>query len=232
MYGAITLAMTLEKNQRICLATMSDLADLIGLEIRQARRLVAELERRGHVVRERVRTISGSPQGIRPTATLRGARTRSDPTDCNRSTLTVLPVNPDRAPGQDCPTDRSSPTEATIRRGAETEEQQQSAAGCAGVVAPFASQPDAEPAAPSRSNFLGRVAIDLADALALDYCPPGHQPARGARKSPGGSSAKIPPRGESRPSVRPDVNQSTTKPSKRSRGETPTEHKKCSQTDA
>jgi hypothetical protein len=212
LYAAITLAMTIDRTPKICLATMSDLADLIGLEIRQTRRYVAELERRGHVVRERVRSMAGSPQGIRPTARLKGARTRSDPTDCNRSSSTDRPVILDRAPGQIRPGDRSSPTAPLKREAGEGEKQQQDPAGCAGAGVALSPE-EGTGDAPGRADFLRGLVTDLAGALALE-------PEPGARKSPGEPSAKTPPRAASRPSVRPDVVESTTSPKSTSRRET------------
>ncbi len=130
VYGAVTLWMIKARNRTICLSTMADLGRIAGLEERQTRRCVRELELRGHVIRERVRTVSGSPQGIRPLAILRrskapalldasnrsemtgadGASNRSDLTGCNRSEMTGEPVTDGRETGLRRPGDRSQTT--------------------------------------------------------------------------------------------------------------------------
>ncbi len=125
VYAAITLLMIQDRNSTHCLASMREIGHQAGrITERHARKMVAQLEARGHVERERVRTRKGSPQGIRPLAELRRkaqplhASNRSDSTDCNRSDSTGNPVHSDREPGPLRPGTRSIQT-APLKRGGE-----------------------------------------------------------------------------------------------------------------
>jgi hypothetical protein len=219
-YAAIRLSMVESGNPKICLATMGELAELQGITDREARRRTAELEARGHIARERVRTISGSPQGIRPLAALKPPRTdpstRTKRSDCNRTTRSVHPDQTVRQTGPSSPPNRTAPS-GTLKREGETEEQQQSAASCDGSVVALSAPPQSEePELPSRANFLGgsilSLVADLAEALDLS-----------AAKSPGATSAKKRPGAKSRESI-PDVVDSTTSPNPASRDADQIEH--------
>jgi hypothetical protein len=198
VYAAITLAIAQDRTSSVCpdrfMRTMADLADQLGVDITTARRHVAMLERRGHLVRERVRTISGSPQAIRITAQFRGARTRADLPGCNRADPPEKPSTLARAPGQIYPIDRAGSPDPTLKRESGENPEQQQCGSAADVVAPFSStQQEDAPGAPGRPDFLGRLALDLADALTLS-----------AQKKAAGSSAKTTPQPATRDSV-PDT---------------------------
>ena len=229
VYVAITLAIAEDRGHSVCptlyTRTMEDLAHDLGLSTRQARRLVAELEARGHVERERVRTIAGSPQAIRTTAKLRGAATpctRSDPSDCNRTNATGAPVILGRAPGQIRPGDRTS-LAGTLKREKPEEEEQQQADGSAGVVAPFSAPPsnggEEAPDRPTRPRFVEAIVMDLADAL--NYNVPPKSP---RMKNPGLVTAKSQP-GAQRRARSPDASKSTKPDGQPSRPENAIEHK-------
>jgi hypothetical protein len=213
-YAVITLHMVIAKNPVICLDPLGELAQTAGISERQARRLVAELERRGHVARERVRTISGSPQGIRPLATLRKPRsTRTDLTDCNRTDLTGRPDTIGHAPGPNGPGDRTDPTAPSIKR---EKEKKQSL-----KIVPLASDDprkrEPPPPAPEPEDTPEELAAALAALRELVH--PGR-----AQKCPVESSAKTTPPGESRDSV-PDAKDSTKSPDSASTCKIEKEHK-------
>lgn len=210
-YGVITLHMVIAKNPLVCLDPLHVLAQSAGISTRQARRLVAELEARGHVNRERCRTISGSPQGIRPTARLKPARTRSDLTDCNRSNPSEGPDTVDTAPGQICPIDRTRSSGTIKREGKEKKILKIATAATDGPVHPVPPPPCEETESPEE------IATALASLKALIRAP-------GAWKDPGSPSAKSTPGVQSRETI-PDAKDCTAKPEKKSTPVTQNEHK-------
>lgn len=173
-YAAVKLAMAEAGNRTLCLAPMRELGRLMGVTEREARYRIAELESRGHVVRERARSIAGSPQGIRPLAATRTRNNRSDGrndhSDCNRNDHSTHPERTFRGPGTNDPPDRNDRSGPLKREGEREEEQQQNGGPAAVVVALSRSEgeqnADADaPSAPALSDFLGSLAGSLARSL-------------------------------------------------------------------
>ena len=228
VYAAIRLWMIENANPNLCMCTMRDLGAMVGTQEREARKRVAELEARGHVVRERVRTIPGAPQGIRPLGQLRqpknDASNRSKQTDCNRSKQTGDPAQANRPPGTDDPGNRHNHAGSHKKR--EKEENSESESGSSPAVVRLVT------ARPAPTEEETKDMKSLADALEELKNLPGvaearrrreREEARGAKKGPGELSAKNPPRGESRDSI-PDAIDCTGESGKTSRHERGTEH--------
>jgi hypothetical protein len=215
LLAAVYLDMATSNNRVLSMATNEDLAGLTGKSPRTITRRLAELEARGHLARERIRSIAGSPRGLRPLGRLRGVRRPSDTspvTRCNPSPVSMHLDTADHAPRQDWPGDPTPMTTPPKREEDRGLEQQQGAASAADVDAPFAPQGGTADA-PGRADFLRSLALDLAGALDL-----------GAREGPGGPSAKSTTGAESRESI-PDVAKSTTCGQTKSMGETEKNHK-------
>ena len=188
-YGALRLWM-IEHNQPIfCFATMADLGRLCGVSDREARRRTTELEVRGHVARERVHTIKGSPQGIRPIAAFR-------PPNLHPSNRTRLSAHPDRfvrVPGPDCPPTRTGSSGPLKREKRERKQngEKTSVVSTNGPGRP-SIRPDEEAADPQA------IAAALAGLLALPGVTQARAAriaaeARTARKKAPGVSGKNPP---------------------------------------
>ena len=110
IYGVITRLMSEKRQPTILEATMKEIArESGGITERHARQLVAELESHGLVVRERILTKPGAPQGIRPLVNLRRGRgknedcTRNPSSDCNRNPSSGGAEPQFRSPGTPVP---------------------------------------------------------------------------------------------------------------------------------
>ena len=206
LLAAVYLDMAVNRNPRLSMATNHELADLVGKTERTVTRRISELEARGHLSRERVRSIAGSPRGLRPLGKLRGVRQPFDPSPVSRCDPSLVSMHLDTCDGEDrrpCRADPSPVSAPLKREGEDREEQQQIRAGDSAPVVVVA---------PS-STIVGRIADVLSDPETF-----------GEWKSPGGPSGQIPPGAESRDTV-PDAKQCTTQTAKKSRRELGGEHK-------
>ncbi len=198
LLAAVRLSMSLDRNPTVCLATNRDLAQLCGRSgdgrsrERWVCRHLAELAERGHVEVERVRTIAGSPRGIRPLGRLRGARcTPTNLSGCNPTNLSARADTDVGAPRQNC---RGATTPVSVPLKRESREKKIRENGSA----TSAATGNGSPPPPSQ---LEESPEELADALAKLKALPGVAQARrdrersaeagstrskrGARKDPG-----------------------------------------------
>lgn len=117
-YATITLLMARNQHPTLCMDSMREIGRAMGASISETRKRIAELEARGHVERERVRTIAGAPQGIRPLRTMR-ASNHSKRSDCNHANRSGQTIHPERLSTPNKAGNRSNPSEPLKREGEE-----------------------------------------------------------------------------------------------------------------
>lgn len=232
-FGLIALAM-IEDRSSVCRRPMHILAQTAGICTRQARRLVAELEARGHVERDRDRTQAGAPSIIRTLARTRAphASTRTNPSDCNRTNESEHTDKPVRPIGPNNPSNRTKRTGSLIEKG--EKEMSEEVAGRIGsgpqAADPSGSEPTEteEERARAFEEFKRRIGYDpvkAANRAAQDEAKLKDRlrGTLGAQKGPEGPSAKTTPRGMSSASST-DAKDCTTQTTQESRPENQSEH--------
>lgn len=213
LLAGIYLNIAKEHTSPVSVATNDQLAQLVGCTARSVRRRLADLETRGHVERERVRTIPGSPRCIRPLAKLRGVGQlfeRTPTSGCRRTPASSQPDTIVLPGGQQCPIERTATSAPLLLKGEEKKDPQERPADGdepdgTGTPPPVAGEDALTTAQREDPHDLAGL-----DELAARGGAPGRWAATQAArirkeleaqgKSPG-SSAKIPPGSHARDSA-------------------------------